>query len=164
MAIFAVFALCDYKRGKKRGRATDSVIPLRGLPCLSYDCYFISRFFLVNRDPHGKIEKFTFMGPVKFPINRILIHLGPNPVVIRHLGCRPESSQRVSTSVLSLGASNLKPEMAIESISPIKIGPKNHLSGLTPPRVRGLGPFSASTNTLASTNYHTNISPKALLL
>ena len=33
MAIFAVFALCDYKRGK-RGRATDSVIPLKGLPCL----------------------------------------------------------------------------------------------------------------------------------
>ena len=44
MAIFAVFALCDYKR-EKRGRATDSVIPLRGLPCLSYDCYFSSRFF-----------------------------------------------------------------------------------------------------------------------
>ena len=34
MAIFAVFALCDYKR-EKRGRDTDSVIPLRGLPCLS---------------------------------------------------------------------------------------------------------------------------------
>ena len=45
MAIFAVFALCDYKRDK-RGRDTDSVIPLRGLPCLSCDCYFISRFFL----------------------------------------------------------------------------------------------------------------------
>ena len=58
MAIFAVFALCDYKR-EKRGRDTDSVIPLRGLPCLSYDCYFISRFFLVNRDPYGKIEKIT---------------------------------------------------------------------------------------------------------
>ena len=59
MAIFAVFALCDYKR-EKRGRATDSVIPLRGLPCLSYDCYFISRLFLlVNRDPYGKIEKIT---------------------------------------------------------------------------------------------------------
>ena len=58
MAIFAVFTLCDYKRGK-RGRATDSIIPLRGLPCLSYDCYFISRFFLVNRDPHGKMETFT---------------------------------------------------------------------------------------------------------
>ena len=56
MAIFAVFALCDYKR-EKRGRDTDS--PLRGLPCLSYDCCFISRFFLVNRDPCGKIEKFT---------------------------------------------------------------------------------------------------------
>ena len=58
MAISAVFALCDYKR-EKRGRDIDSVIPLRGLPCLSYDCCFISRFFLVNRDPHGKIEKFT---------------------------------------------------------------------------------------------------------
>ena len=58
MAIFAVFALCDYKR-EKRGRDTDSVIPLRGLPCLSYDCCFISRFFLVNRDPCEKIEKFT---------------------------------------------------------------------------------------------------------
>ena len=58
MAIFAVFALCDHKR-EKRGRATDSVIPLRGLPCLSCDCYFISRFFLANRDPYGKIEKFT---------------------------------------------------------------------------------------------------------
>ena len=58
MAIFAVFALCDYKR-EKRWRVTDSVIPLRDLPCLSYDCYFISRFFLVNRDPDGKIEKFT---------------------------------------------------------------------------------------------------------
>ena len=34
MAIFAVFAPCDYKR-EKRGRATDSVIPLRDLPCLS---------------------------------------------------------------------------------------------------------------------------------
>ena len=53
MAIFAVFALCDYKR-EKRGRDTDSVIPLRGLPCLSYDCYFISRFFLVNRGPLWK--------------------------------------------------------------------------------------------------------------
>ena len=53
---FAVFALCDYKR-EKRGRATDRVIPLRDLPCLSYDCYFISRFFLVNRDTYGKIEK-----------------------------------------------------------------------------------------------------------
>ena len=31
MAIFAVFALCDYKR-EKRGRATDSVIPLRVSP------------------------------------------------------------------------------------------------------------------------------------
>ena len=50
MAIFAVFALCGYKRGK-RGRDTDSVIPLRDLHYLSYDCYFISRFFLVNRDP-----------------------------------------------------------------------------------------------------------------
>ena len=68
MAIFAIFAFCDYKR-EKRGRATDSVIPLRGLHCLSYDCYLISRFFLVNRDPYGKIEKITFMGPVKFPIN-----------------------------------------------------------------------------------------------
>ena len=56
MAIFAVFALCDYKR-EKRGRVTDSAIPLRALPCLSYDCYFISRFFLVNRDPYGKMEK-----------------------------------------------------------------------------------------------------------
>ena len=55
MAIFAVFALCDYKR-EKRGRATDSVIPLRGLPCLSYDCCFISRFFLVNRDPAKKLK------------------------------------------------------------------------------------------------------------
>ena len=55
MATFAVFALCDYKREKRR-RATDNVIPLRGLPCLSYDCYFIFRFFLVNRDPCGKIE------------------------------------------------------------------------------------------------------------
>ena len=44
MAIFAVFALCDYKR-EKRGRVTDSVIPLRDLPCLGYDCYCISRFF-----------------------------------------------------------------------------------------------------------------------
>ena len=68
MAISAVFALCDYKR-EKRGRDTDSVIPLKSLSCLSYDCYFISRFFLVNRDPYGKIEKITFMGPVKFPIN-----------------------------------------------------------------------------------------------
>ena len=57
MAIFAVFVLCDYKR-EKRGRA-NSVIPLRGLPCLSYDCCFISRFFLVNRDPDGKFEKIT---------------------------------------------------------------------------------------------------------
>ena len=56
MANYAIFALCDYKR-EKRGRVSDSVIPLRGLPCLSYDCYFISRFFLVNRDPYGKIEK-----------------------------------------------------------------------------------------------------------
>ena len=54
----------------KRGRATDSVLPLRDLPCPSYGCYFISRIFLVNRDPYGKIEKITFMGPVKFPINR----------------------------------------------------------------------------------------------
>ena len=45
MAIFAIFALCDYKR-EKRGRATDSVIPLRGLPCLSYDCYSSLDFFL----------------------------------------------------------------------------------------------------------------------
>ena len=59
MTIFAVFALCDSRRGK-RGRITDSVIPLRGLSCLSYDCYFISRFFLVNRDSYGKIEKITF--------------------------------------------------------------------------------------------------------
>ena len=58
MAIFAVFALCDYRR-EKRGRATGSVIPLRGLLCLSCNCYFISRFFLVNRDPYGKIEKIT---------------------------------------------------------------------------------------------------------
>ena len=68
MLIFAVFAFCDYKR-EKRGRATDSVIPLRGLPCLSYGCYFISRFFLVNRDPYGNIEKIILWGPVKFPIN-----------------------------------------------------------------------------------------------
>ena len=58
MAIFAVFALCDY-RWEKGGRVSGSVIPLRGLPCLGYDCYFISRFFLLNRDPYGKIEKFT---------------------------------------------------------------------------------------------------------
>ena len=51
MVISTVFALCDYRR-EKRGRDTDSVIPLRDLPCLSYDCYFISRFFLVNRDPY----------------------------------------------------------------------------------------------------------------
>ena len=56
MAIFAVFALCDYKR-EKRGRATDSVIPLRGLPCLSYDCCFISQSFLVNRDPMEKLKQ-----------------------------------------------------------------------------------------------------------
>ena len=56
MAIFAIFALCDYKR-EKRGRATCSVIPLRGLPCLSYDGYFIPRFFLVNRTPMGKLKK-----------------------------------------------------------------------------------------------------------
>ena len=31
MAIFAVFALCDYRR-EKRGGVSDSVIPLRGLP------------------------------------------------------------------------------------------------------------------------------------
>ena len=31
MAIFAVFALCDYKR-EKRGRVSDSVIPLRVFP------------------------------------------------------------------------------------------------------------------------------------
>ena len=31
MAIFAVFALCDYQR-EKRGRDTGSVIPLRGFP------------------------------------------------------------------------------------------------------------------------------------
>ena len=73
MAIFAVFALCDYRREKRR-RVSGSVIPLRDLPCLSYDCCVISRFFLVNRDPYGKMEKFTFMGPVKFPINRIFIH------------------------------------------------------------------------------------------
>ena len=54
MAIFAVFALCDYKR-EKRGRATGSVIPLRDLPCLSYDNYFVPRFFLVNRDPCEKM-------------------------------------------------------------------------------------------------------------
>ena len=58
LTIFAVFALCDYKR-EKRGRVSNSVIPLRGLPCLSYDCCFISRFFLVNRDPCEKIEKIT---------------------------------------------------------------------------------------------------------
>ena len=57
-AIFAVFALCDYKR-EKRERVTGSVIPLRDLPCLSYDCCFISRIVLVNREPYGKIEKFT---------------------------------------------------------------------------------------------------------
>ena len=66
MAIFAVFALCDYRR-EKRGRVTDSVIPLRDLPCLSYDCYFISRFFLVNRDPYGKIEKITLWVQRNFP-------------------------------------------------------------------------------------------------
>ena len=54
---------------EKERRATDSVIPLKGLPCLSYDCYFISRIFLVNRYPYGKMEKITFVGPVKFPIN-----------------------------------------------------------------------------------------------
>ena len=76
MAFFAVFALCDYRREKRR-RDTDSVIPLKGLPLLLL--FHLSIFFLVNRDPYGKIEKTTFMGPVKFPINRILIHLGPNP-------------------------------------------------------------------------------------
>ena len=55
---FCCFRPCDYKR-EKRGIATDSVIPLRDLPCLSCDCCFISRFFLVSRDPCGKIEKFT---------------------------------------------------------------------------------------------------------
>ena len=36
MAIFAIFALCDYSwyRREKGGRATYSVIPLRGLPVL----------------------------------------------------------------------------------------------------------------------------------
>ena len=61
MAIFAVFALYDYKR-EKRGGDTGSVIPLVDLPCLSYDCDFISRFFLVDRDPYGKIEKTRFYG------------------------------------------------------------------------------------------------------
>ena len=56
MVISAAFALCDYRR-EKRGRVSDSVIPLRDLPCLSYDCYFISRFFLVNRDPMEKLKK-----------------------------------------------------------------------------------------------------------
>ena len=51
MAIFAVFALCDYRR-EKRG----SQIMLRDLLCLCYDCYFISRLFLVNRGPYGKFE------------------------------------------------------------------------------------------------------------
>ena len=66
MAIFAVFALCDYRR-EKRGRATGSVIPLRGLPCLSYDFYFISRFFLVNRDPYGNIEQSLLWVQLNFP-------------------------------------------------------------------------------------------------
>ena len=81
-----------------------------------------------------------------------------------HLGCRSESNQRLSTPVLFLGASSLKHEKAIESSFPAKNWPKTTFSGLTPPRVKGLGPMSASINTLASTNYHINISPKALLL
>ena len=66
MAIFAVFALCDYKR-EKRGRVTDSAIPPKGLPCLSYDCYFISRFFLVNT-PMEKLKKSLFWSH-EFPIS-----------------------------------------------------------------------------------------------
>ena len=77
IVIFATFPLRGYKR-EKRGRATDSVIPLRDLPCPSYNCYFISRFFLVNRDPYGKIEKLLY-GSSEFPINRTLIHLGTKP-------------------------------------------------------------------------------------
>ena len=63
---------------EKRGRVTDSVIPLRDLPCPSYDCYFISRFFLANRDPYGKIEK-SLYGSSEIPINRIFIHLDTKP-------------------------------------------------------------------------------------
>ena len=77
IVIFATFPLRGYER-EKRGRATESVLPLRDLPCLSYDCYFISRFFLVDRDPYGKIEK-SLYGPVKCPINRIFIHLDTKP-------------------------------------------------------------------------------------
>jgi hypothetical protein len=63
--------------------------------------------------------------------------------------------------VLFLGASSLKPEKAIESSFPAK---KTTLSGLTPPRIGGLGPFSPSIDTLVSSNYHPNISPTALFL
>ena len=70
---FAIFPPRGYQR-EKRGRATDSVTPLRDLSYLSHDCYFISRFFLVNRDPYGKIEK-SLYGSSEFPINRIFIHL-----------------------------------------------------------------------------------------
>ena len=60
------------------GTLTDSVIPLRDLPCLSYDCHFLSQFFLANRDPYGKIEK-SLYGSSEFPINRIFIHLDTKP-------------------------------------------------------------------------------------
>ena len=104
MAIFAVFALCDYKR-EKRGRVTDSVIPLRGLPCLSYDCYFISRFFLANRDPYGKIEKFTFMGPVKFSIE-----LGPVPLPLGEVARRSSFLDNLAGKLLSIAFSGLRLE------------------------------------------------------
>ena len=41
---------------EKREGEPQIVSFLRGLPCLSYDCYFISRFFLVNRDPMEKLK------------------------------------------------------------------------------------------------------------
>ena len=75
MAIFAVFALCDYKR-EKRGRATESVISLKALSCLSYDCYFISRFFLVNKDPYGKLKN-SLYGSSEISHKLNFIHLDP---------------------------------------------------------------------------------------
>ena len=52
MAIFAVFALCDYKR-EKRGRVSDSVIPLRVFPVSVMIVISSLNFFLLIGIPMG---------------------------------------------------------------------------------------------------------------
>ena len=68
-----------------------------------------------------------------------------------------DHNERARSPIPSLASVLIAGKHSTQSSFHAKNWPKTTFSGLTPPRLKGLGPFSASIDTLANTNYHINI-------